>query len=147
LYGGYLRHSVGARRENSLGRTHRKLFEAVSYFRRSYQSGGQGYTAVLSLATAFEMLLTDSYASGIALRLRRRMQLLLRGVPGTRRYQQAVEDLYYARNRTIHAGTDERLDLHEARQAFVLGFVALMRRMPTLTGQEDCPMGTLTGDL
>lgn len=147
LYGGYLQHTVGACRENSLGRTYRKLFEAVSYFRRSYQSGGRGYTAVLSLATAFEMLLTDSYASGTAVRLRRRTQRLLRGVPGTRRYQQSVEDLYYARNRTIHAGTDEHLDLHDARQAFVLAFVALMGRMPTLTGQEDCPLGTLTGDL
>ena len=147
LYAGYLRHSVGVNGETNTGRLYRKIFEAITYFRRSFMGDGEGYTAILSLATAFELLLTDAYAPNISPRMRRRTQLLLRGVPGTLRYQQAVENLYYARNRTIHAGINESLDLRDARQAFVLDFLSLMQRLPILTGTEAAPIATLTGDV
>jgi Apea-like HEPN len=147
LYTGYLRYNFGSPHGINLVRVYRKLFDAVSYFRRSYLAEGEGYTAVLSLATAFEMLLTDSYSPDVAKRLRRRTKLLLRGVRGTIRYQQAVEDLYYARNRTVHAGTEESLDLSDARRAFVLAFIALMPRVSGLTGSELSPIAVLTGDL
>jgi len=41
LYAGYLSHSVGSRTENTLSRTYRKLFEAVTYFRRSCQGDSE----------------------------------------------------------------------------------------------------------
>jgi Apea-like HEPN len=147
LYTGYLRYNFGSPQGVNLARVYRKLFDAVSYFRRSFLAEGEGYTAVLSLATAFEMLLTDSYSPDVAKRLRRRIKLLLRGVRGTLRYQQAVEDLYHARNRTVHAGTEESLDLSDARRAFVLAFIALMPRVSGLTGSESSPIAILTGDL
>jgi hypothetical protein len=93
------------------------------------------------------MLLANSYASNVAVRLRRRTELLLRGVQGTRRYQQAVEDLYYARNRAIHSGIAESFDLGDARRAFVPNFVSLVPRMPRLTGTEEAPIALLTDDL
>lgn len=145
LYAGYLSHSVGRGTENTLGSTYRKLFEAVTYFRRSCQGDSESWTAVVSLATAFEMLLTDSYEPGIALRLRRRTQALLRGVPRTRTYQAAVEDLYYARSATVHSGEVPGIDLSIARQAFVLVFRALITRMPTLNPRQPEPMAFLTG--
>jgi hypothetical protein len=147
LYAGYLKYSIGSRDAVGLGRVYRKLFEAVVYFRRSHMGDGEGYSAILSLATAFEMLLTDSYAPNVGLRLRRRTELLLRGIRGTRRYQQAVDDLYHARNRAIHAGIAESLDLGNARRAFVLDFVSLMPRVPQLTGAEEAPIATLTCDV
>lgn len=145
LYAGYLRHSVGTHKEDALGRTYRKLFEAMTYFRRSYHGEGETWSAVVSLATAFEMLLTDAYQPGVRARLVRRTAVLLKGVRGTRRYQAAVEGLYEARSITVHLGREPRLDLYDARQAFVLVLIELMRRMHTLADGETQPLTFLTG--
>lgn len=145
LYRGYMSYSLGAAKDTSRGRVFRKLFEAVSYFRRSYTGKGEGWTAVVSLATAFEMLLTDSYESGVAKRLRRRTQALLKGVRGTAAYQQAVEDLYHCRSATVHSGVSPDLNLGPAREAFVLTFCALVNRLPTLGARQEKPMAFLTG--
>lgn len=146
LYDGFLKNGVGAQKETTLGRTYRKLFDATDYFRKSHQGTDQDWSAVVSLATAFEMLLTDSYDRGVSDRLRRRTQTLLTGVSGTRRYQQAVVEVYEARSATVHRGEVTDLDLYEARKAFVLCFLAIMRRVPTLQPGETRPMGYLTGD-
>lgn len=147
LFAGYLRYSVGSRKDTARSRVYRKLFESIHYFRRSHQGAEEDWTAVVSLATAFEMLLTDFYAKGIAKQLRHRTKLLLRGTPGTRRYQSAVEEIYNARNRAVHSGQVEQIDLHEARVAYVHVFVALMQRLPTLRNSEENPVAFLTGDL
>jgi hypothetical protein len=146
LYGGYLRHSVGTNKEDALSRTHRKLFDAVDYFRRSHQGSDQDWGAVVSLATAFEMVLTDQFERGVTERLRRRVELLLRGVAGTRRYQASVVDVYGARSRIVHRGEVADLDLSTARKAFVLVFLSLMRRMSTLQPTQKQPLAFLTGD-
>ncbi|NHE67813.1 hypothetical protein G9U53_26275 [Rhodococcus sp. D-46] len=147
LFAGYLRHSVGSRKETARSRVYRKITESVAYFRRSYQGDDESWTAVVSLATAFEMLLTDYYAPGIADRLRRRTRLLLKGTPGTRKYQAAVEDLYHARSATVHSGQVAQINLHDARSAFVLVFLALMQRLSNLRDNQSEPLGFLTGDL
>lgn len=146
LYSGYLRHSVGGGPDDSLSRTYRKLFDAVDYFRRSHQGRDQDWSAVVSLATAFEMVLTDQYEAGVTKRLRRRVELLLRGVRGTRAYQQAVVDVYEARSAVVHRGDVAPIDLVSARKAFVLVFLALMQRMPTLVSGQTQPLAFLTGD-
>jgi hypothetical protein len=87
-----------------------------------------GWTALSRL----RMLLTDRFEAGVTARLRNRTQALLRGVRGTRRYQAAVEALYVARSETVHEGKTSRLDLYDARQAFVLCFLKIMRHMPQL---------------
>jgi hypothetical protein len=145
LYRGYMNYSLGAAKETSRGRVYRKLFEAVSYFRRSYTGKGEGWTSVVSLATAFEMLLTDSYEPGVAKRLRRRTQVLLKGVRGSGKHQQAVEELYHGRSATVHSGVLSDLNLEPAREAFVLVFCALMDRLPTLNARQDSPIAFLTG--
>ncbi len=147
LYGGYLQHSIGRSAHDALSRTYRKIFDAVDYFRRSHQGTDQDWSAAVSLATAFEMILTDQFDRGIAERLRRRVQLLLKGVPGTRRYQAAVVELYDARSGTVHRGEVTDLDLSTARRAFVLVFLALMRRVPTMQPKQAQPISFLTGDL
>lgn len=143
LYGGYLQHSVGNRRETRLGRLYRKLFDAVHYFRRSFHDD---WTATISLATAFEMMLTDNYSRGVTERLRRRTELLLKGQPGTKRYQQAVVDVYDARSATVHGGALAMSDLDVARRAFVLVFLNLMTRLPNLPVNEPEPLAYLTED-
>jgi hypothetical protein len=142
LFSGYLKHSVG-RPKSTVGKVHRKVMEAVTFFRRSFQPGRDDWTAVISLATAFEMLLTDRFEAGVTARLRNRTQALLRGVRGTRRYQAAVEALYVARSETVHEGKTSRLYLYDARQAFVLCFLKIMRRMPQLREGQPSPMAYL----
>jgi hypothetical protein len=145
LFAGYLRHSVGTRTNTSIGNAHRKVLEAVAFFRRSFQPGRDDWTAAVSLATAFEMLLTDGYATGVTNRLLGRTRTLLRGVRGTRALQAAVSDLYEARSQIVHEGRVEELDLTEARQAFVLCFLKIMARLPHLGAKEPRPMDFLTG--
>jgi Apea-like HEPN len=146
LFNGYLQHSVGKSREDTLSRTYRKLFDAVEYFRLSNQGRDHDWTAAVSLATAFEMILTDQFDRGVADRLCRRTALLLRGVRGTRGYQKAVVDLYDARSGTVHRGESADIDLDMARRAFVLVFLAVMRRMHSLKPAQTQPMRFLTGD-
>jgi len=146
LFSGYLQHSVGKSKEDALSRTYRKLFDAVEYFRLSNQGRDPDWSAAVSLATAFEMVLTDQFDRGVADRLRRRTALLIKGVRGTRAYQQAVVDLYDARSATVHRGQPSDIDLLLARRAFVLIFLALMRRLPSLGPAQTQPMQFLTGD-
>ncbi|MGN9811995.1 hypothetical protein ACTMSW_21885 [Micromonospora sp. BQ11] len=143
LFAGYLRHSVGMQ-NSTIGNVHRKIMEAVTFFRRSFQPGRDDWTAVISLATAFEMLLTDRFEGGVKARLVMRTQTLLRGVSGTRRYQASVEALYVARSETVHEGKVSRLDLYDARQTFVLCFLEIMRRLPQLREGQPNPMERLT---
>ncbi|MET8197121.1 hypothetical protein ABZU22_25220 [Micromonospora sp. NPDC005222] len=143
LFRGYLKHSID-RQNSTVGNVHRKIMEAVTFFRRSFQPGRDDWTAVISLATAFEMLLTDRFEGGVKARLMNRTQTLLRGVNGTRRYQAAVDALYVARSETVHEGKVSRLDLYDARQAFVLCFLEIMRRLPQLREDQPNPMQHLT---
>lgn len=143
LFNGYLQHSIGKSKEDALSR---KLFDAVEYFRLSNQGRNPDWSAAVSLATAFEMALTDQFDRGVADRLRRRTALLLKGVRGTRAYQQAVVDLYDARSATVHRGELSDIDLSLARRAFVFVFLALMRRMPSLGPTQTQPAQFLTGD-
>lgn len=142
LFAGYLKHSIG-RHNSTIGNVHRKIMEAVTFFRRSFRPRQDDWTSVISLATAFEMLLTDRFQGGVAARLRSRTQALLRGVRGTTRYQAAVEALYDARSETVHGGTVPTLDLYNARQAFVLCFLEIMRRLPQVREKEPNPMERL----
>lgn len=146
LFNGYLEHSIGKSKEDALSRTYRKLFDAMEYFRLSNQGRNPDWSAAVSLATAFEMALTDQFDRGVADRLRRRTALLLKGVRGTRAYQQAVVDLYDARSATVHRGELSDIDLTLARRAFVFVFLALMRRMPRLSPTQTQPTQFLTGD-
>ncbi len=57
----------------------------------------------------------------------------------------AVVELYAVRA-TVHRGEVTSLDLSTARRAFVLVFLSLMRRMPTLQPKQPQPIAFLAGD-
>ena len=142
LYRGFLahRHLPDAR-----GRTYRKIFESLNYFKRSFSVSD--WQATVSLATAFEMLLTDRYEPGVAARLQRRTQLLLRGTPGTRGYQEAVTNVYDARSEIVHTGFKSTAPpMHQARQAYVHLLIELCARLPRLRTNMAQPLGQLIGD-
>jgi hypothetical protein len=146
VYRGHLVH-MWKRRRNAQSRTYDRLFVSLSYFLRSFHNGGQNWSAAVALSTAFEMLLTDSYAPGVTRRLERRLGLVLRGIVGRRGYERAFADIYDARGDLVHAGTDPiDLDLHTARQAFVHAFCVVALRIARLHTRERSPMTVLTRD-
>ena len=146
LYGRYLRYEFRNTKPDAVSRTVKKLFESMAYFRRSYQRSATGWIAKVSLATAFEMLLTDSYGA-VGATLTRRTGLLLRGVPGTRAMQAAVRNLYDSRSAMVHRGSDDALhDIDQARRAYVLCLVELVERLPQLTSSAAEPIRALTAD-
>ncbi|MFD5689818.1 hypothetical protein [Streptomyces rubiginosohelvolus] len=152
VYHGYMRHVLLRRpreRPDAYTAAFTKLHDALSYFRRSFHESDQGWTAVLSLATAFEMMLTDGVNRGeIAAKLQRRVRLLLRGKQGVMRYSEAVHSLYKHRNAIIHAGlVDGQFSIADAQRCFVLCFKELAIRTAHLAARESEPMRTMTGDL
>ena len=125
-------------------RTYRRVFDSMDYFRRSFPRGGSNWAATVSLATAFEMLLTDGYAGGVGKVLARRTGALLHGRRGRRSYQAAVEALYTARSEIVHGSSwQAQFDLKEAQQAYVLAFTALAPRLARLRHATGTPIADL----
>lgn len=147
VYGRYLQHVTGAR-DTASTRAARRMFEALAYFRRSVHASRGEWQTVISLATAYEMLLTDHYGGGVSERLKRRVALVLRGLEGTRRYQQAFSDLYEARGALVHSGAIGKgeVDLPLAQQGFVHIFCRLSTRLAGVNRRSETPMRDLTGD-
>lgn len=146
IYTAYLRQRIAHGRQNARTRTVRKMFDAVGFFRRAHEQSPEGWRSKVSLATAFELLLTDCYGA-VHETLQRRTRLLLQGIPGTRAMQRAVGDLYESRSELVHAGNEDApVDMATARRAFVLCFVALAERLGTLAPSSSTPIRDLTSD-
>ena len=146
VYAEYLRTQFHHGNPDARDRTVRKLFDSVSYFRRSFQGSSTSWSEKVALATAFEMLLLDN-SGAIRKTLVRRTRLLLKGVPGTRAMQSAVDDLYGARSALVHAGDDGAgADMALAREAYVRCFVELGHRLPAVRRSTQTPLGDLIGD-
>ena len=144
---GMLRHRSGRAGHAAKRRTYTRAFDSLDYFRRSFARGGSTWAATVSLATAFEMLLTDHYAGGVQDTLARRTGLLLAGMRGRRAYEQAVRDIYKARSDIVHAGSrDLEVDLRAAQQAYTLAFARLVPRIERLSDRSPAPIAELTGD-
>lgn len=128
------------------GRTYKRVFDSLDYFRRSFPRGGVTPGATVSLATAFEMLLTDHYAGGVRQTLVSRTGKLLAGVHGKSRLEAAVSDLYEARSEIVHGngvGTPE--SLVDAQRAFSLAFGRLAPRIKGLSRPTSTPIADITG--
>ena len=147
VYTGYLEQVTGSR-NNASTRAALRMFEALAYFRRSVHASRGEWQTMLSLATAYEMLLTDHYSAGVTDRLTRRVKLVLRGLSGTRSYQQAFSHLYTARGALVHSGATGQsgADLVTAQQGFVHVFTRMASRLNTLNPRTQTPMRDLTGD-
>ncbi len=119
-----------------------KLFESLDYFRRSLAS--DRWYAVVSLATAFEMLLTGHYALGVAERIRRRAALLT----GDENAAQAVMDIYEARSGIVHFGKPPSysLEISTAQRAYLHCLEAIAAQLGSVTAREEDPLRRITGD-
>lgn len=121
-----------------------KVFDALTYFRRSFhRDGGAHWAAVVSLATAFEMLLTDSYQRGVTERLETRVRLLLDGHPDAEADARLVSDLYASRSKIVHRGDHLSGDLRPAQRLFLRCLTAVTTLMPGLQPNEPKPADAL----
>ncbi|MEU0719333.1 hypothetical protein ABZ498_19440 [Streptomyces lavendulocolor] len=150
VYDGHMRHVILRRTKQEDGKFHafKKLHDSQTYFRRSFHVSEEGWSSIISLATAFEMMLTDGTSSGkVADRLKERVRLLLRGTKGVLNYADSVHSLYKARNFVVHAGmVPGGVDLDTARKAYVRCFIKMAERVDTLNPRSTSPMRDICGD-
>jgi hypothetical protein len=129
---------------------HRKIFDSLAYFRRSFRSAASPGEPIVNLAIAFEMLLTDNYNKGVKERVVRRVGITLQRVARSRSMRQEVAKLFEARGETVHYGRHATVtNLSVARKAYALSLISLARlsvkhKDPLRSGQ---PIGEILGDL
>lgn len=143
---GYLKAFLHPQDDSAACRTFRKLFSALSYFRRSFRLTSDTGEAYVNLAVAFEVLLTDNYAPGVDPRIRRRLRRALTGTKGNRALNLAAAQLYRARSEIVHTGrTNRHVDLQKVRQAFIHAFAYVVDRAETLSPTMKNPIETILG--
>ena len=144
---GFLEHSMLGGGPSTKGRVYRKTVTSIDWFRRSLSAGVRHAEAVVSLAIAFETLLTDHYAPGVTERITRRVRLCLRGVSGMRHYQEAVSNLFDCRGAIVHQGATATFsDIRIAHQAYVLCLQHIVALLQSLPSKEDSPVACVLGD-
>ena len=139
VYEGYLRRLTNVTVDDAKSRTYNRLFSALTYFRRSNRGSANDFTAIVTLNTAFELMLTDSSGS-IGPALQTNTAKLLKGRRGVKRMTDAVGDLYRARCDLVHAGKPADADLVLARRAFALCFISLAGRVEGLAPATSTPV-------
>ena len=149
LYEHELGSSFGPDADTRDARVYRKLARALVYFHRSFSESHERWQSVVSLAIAFETLLTDSFASGVRHRVVRRVSLLLRDDHDCTALSRSVERLYAVRGRLMH-GEDvgDPGELLAAQHAFTRTFVVLIDRLPERlpSAWPDAPLRDICGD-
>jgi len=137
----YLKYSIGIPKNNPKSRVYRKLFRALEFYRKSFRATDHEGDAAVYLTTAFEIMLTDTYGKGIAGRINKRAEMLLKGIKGSRKFKNAVGELYIARSKYVHAGeASDGLDLKIARVAFVHVFMSLCSKLGRCTFKGEEPI-------
>jgi hypothetical protein len=139
VYEGYLRRLTSVTIDDVKSRTYNRLFTALTYFRRSSRGSANDFTAIVTLNTAFELMLTDS-SGNIGSALRTNTAKLLKGRRGVKRMTDAVGDLYGARCDLVHAGKPAEADLVLARRAFALCFISLAGRIEKIASGTSTPI-------
>ena len=99
------------------------------------------------MATAFEMLLTDSFAKGVKARLCRRYDLATKNYPEAKELIQVVGRLYDRRSEVVHQGrVDGELDIRAAQKAFTFAFIGLVELLDRLPPEASDPIAVMLGD-
>lgn len=120
-----------------------RMVQSVRFFRRSFRKDVEDWDAVVNLAVAFELLLTDGYQRGIGALIAKRARLALKGMPGVRKYTEVIEAVYGARGAAVHDGQPADTDLGLARRAYVYAFIRLAEALPGLVAAPNGPIAEL----
>lgn len=144
---GYLDNCIEKSSKTVKAKVFRKLFTSLGYFRKSFRETSVKEENTISLAVAFETLLTDGYAKGVTERIHRRVRIALKGIPGNRRMSQAVKVLFKSRGASVHDGVSEtEPDWRFCRQAFVHCFTFVIRKSNKAASTSNEPMRDILGD-
>ncbi len=129
VYRGYLRYGFDPDRADELARAARRRFESLTYFQRSFS--GQGWRDIISLSTAFELLLHDHSAANTSKRIRNTIKSLFGGSAEGAQHAKAFGQVYDARNKIVHDGIrNPHLDLDGSRRAYVSAFIKYVGTAP-----------------
>jgi len=144
---GYLNEVILVGGDSVRSRVHRKLIMSIDSYRRSFSAGVRDSEAIVSLAIAFETLLTDHYAPKVTERIIRRVRLCLKGIKGTRRFQRVVSQLFACRGAIVHQGSARMFsDLRIAQKVYVLCLQHVVSSLPRLPRQSGSPIANILGD-
>jgi len=131
----------------SYSRVFRKLYNSLAFFRRSFRSRTHTEEAIVNLAAAFEVLLTDNYSRGVGQTLINRLDLALDGTKNKTRLLDSVKGLYDARSEVIHDGERaSAVHLEKAQLTFVHAFLGVAEKLPNLPKASARPIGDILGD-
>ena len=145
---GHLRHVNLTSSDRLSSRVYRRLVAALDWYRQSFGFRTRETEAVVALAVAFEALLTDYYAPGIADRLAHRVGLCLAENPRLAKYQASVHAVYRARNEIVHTGEGGlRTELPRAPAAFALCCCEVACRLDSLNRWRVEPIRYVLGDV
>ncbi|MBI2267539.1 MAG: hypothetical protein HYU64_20615 [Armatimonadetes bacterium] len=141
---GYCGCSLSKKLKTPAARVWRKIFRSIEFYKRSFREREDPGEAIVSLAMAFEILLTDSYSSGVQKRIVDRLSLLLKGVRGIRAFKKALGDVYEKRGEYVHSGSiDDSINMGEAQIAFICAFVRLVSLVEKLPNRHQEPIRCL----
>ena len=144
---GHLTHVNGDSGDKLHRRIYARIVTALDWFRQSFGSRSTKDEAIVALAIAFETLLTDYYALGVAERVVRRVRICLRRRHGVSGYADAVRSVMASRGAIVHTGsTLANANRLKAQAAFALCFQALVAKLPLLGTSPDQPIGELLAD-
>ena len=145
---GHLEHVNTASNDRVRRKVYARVVTALDWYRQSFSARVTDDEAVVALAVAFETLLTDSYAKGVAARVERRLRVCLRGRHGIDDYVAAVTSIMQARGEIVHNGsTVQEAAIIKAQAAFSLCFEDVANRLPSLGTSMDQPLGKVLGDV
>jgi len=136
---GYLKHCIGIRRTGAKRQLFRKAFKSIEFYKRSCRHKDDSGEAIVCMAVAFEILLTDFYARGVTAKIVDRVKLLLKGTPGVRKFVESVSDLFSCRGEYLHSGyISNAVDIAICRMAYIyvlLKFSKGMHSVPRVTNE------------
>lgn len=145
---GHLEHVNTTSNDRVRRKVYARVVTALDWYRQSFSASVTDDEAVVALAVAFETLLTDSYARGVAERVRRRLRLCLKGRHGIDAYVDAVNSVMEARGEIVHNGsTLQAAEIIKAQAAFALCFEVVAGRLTNLGLSLDQPVGKVLGDV
>ncbi len=131
---GYYKYNYSRYRTGNHARIYRKMFKSIEFFRRSYRKKDDKGEAILNIAVAFEILLTDNFARGITGKIINRAKRLLKGTRGFRLFSTSVEELFKCRGEYVHTGfLVNPLSIETCQVAYIftlLNFSKLLHNIP-----------------
>ncbi|MFT8923138.1 hypothetical protein [Acetobacter sp.] len=105
---------------------YKKVALSIDYYRKSFQFDGRKSNQIISLAIAFETLLTDSYSGGVTSRIERRVKICLKSKNKCSSYMKEIKKLFDARGKFVHSGrgpTDMPIESCQKIYIYCLEFI------------------------